>query len=270
MQTILLATDFSEASENAYRYCLELGSKTRTQIFVAHIYKQQNSIALNEDQRIRNHQQEFEAFRQRTIRFSRLYPDTTTPELLAHCLVSTDVEAGIASSKLLELTERHHADVLILGAKRYPGLFKKLFGQVSLRLIYSPSCAVLVVPEEYKGGYPERIGALCVDDQDEEYLSNWVKKAELLNGIETEYYLLHSNVDTPTPSLPADGRHVISRDGDDLLNRLDEADADMFVIKSGGGQQDDRKSLIHFLYDHLGLPLLCLQGDSRGERREEG
>ncbi len=266
MQTIVLATDFSEASENAYRYCLELGSKKHTQIFVAHIYKHQTSIALNDEQRSRNHQQEFEAFKQRTIRFSRLYPDTISLELLTHCEVSTDVEVGIASTKLHELADRHHADVLVIGAKRYPGLFRKLFGHVSQRLIYSPGCAVLVVPEEYKGGYPKRIGALCLDNHDEAYLSDWVAEKGLVNGIEMDYFLMQSIVYPAMPSQQSDHRHIISRDGDELKHKLEEAEVDLYIIQSGGGLKEDRKSLIHFLYDHLGLPLLCVPGNtSEGE-----
>ncbi|RLD18354.1 MAG: hypothetical protein DRI69_10465, partial [Bacteroidetes bacterium] len=177
-----------------------------------------------------------------------------------HCLVSTDVEEGIASIKLLELSQRHRADILILGAKRYPGLVKKLFGQVSQQLIYSPTCAVLVVPEEYKGGRPARIGALCLAQPDEVYLSDWIKAKDLFNGLEIAYFLLHGNAEPISPSRQTDARHIISRDGDELLGRLEEGNADLFVIQSGGNLREDRKSLIHFLYDHLNMPLLCVPG----------
>jgi len=259
MQTLVLATDFSEASENAYRYCLELASKKHTQIYVAHIYRHQNPVSLTEDQRRRYHQKKFEEFRQRTIRFSSLYPDLTTPDLLTHCHVSIDIEEGYASTKLLELAQRHDADLLILGAKRHPGLFKKLFGQVSQKLIHAPSCSVLVVPEEFKGGYPERVGVLCLDKQDEDYLSDWVDKKGMLNEIDTEYFLLHDGLET-SPSSSPDGRQIISRDGGEMLVRLEEAHADLFVIQSKGEVEGDRKSLIHFLYDHLSLPLICVHG----------
>lgn len=271
MQTIVLATDFSEASENAYRFCLELGSKTRTEIFVAHIYNSKGSVALNDDQRRRQHQLEFEAFRLRTIRFSRLYPDITTPDLAAHCQVATDVEEGYATEKLLELTQRHNADMLVLGAKRHPGLFRKVFGKVSERLIYSRAFPVLIVPEAFKGGYPERIGAICVNKADDEYLTDWLKTSEFSEGLEVTCFLLHGDVDPAAPFGQSDDIQVLPGDRTGLLSRLEESELDLFVIRTTS--RDDklpeiRKGLIHFLYDHLDVPLLCVPNNTMDEETD--
>ena len=110
MQKIVLATDFGKASENAYRYCLQLASKKRSQIFIAHVYQQQTLSRLSEVKRNQHHQEEFDAFKKRIIRFGRLYPGTTPPELFAQCQVSTEIEAGQASEKLLKLAEKKSAD----------------------------------------------------------------------------------------------------------------------------------------------------------------
>ena len=272
---ILLATDFSDASVNAYRYSIALVAKARCEVFVAHIYKRSALKQLAPMNVAEFHEQGYEDFVKRAQKFSRLYPNLTDPHVVMRTAVEIEVTEGHASIELMEIGQLQNVDMIVIGSKEKPGIFRRIFGHLSRQLIHGGPAPVLVVPEVYTLAGPGKIALLSLDPTDEEFMSDWLDKVEVLRKVERVCCMAstdrHYNPGNAPGSATKSRVQLDSGVFSVIHERLRHLGAELVLVctRSGGEElkQVYRNDLIHYLYDHLKVPFICL--NTRDEKSPE-
>ena len=252
-----MATDFSKASENAYRYCLMLAESKPCHFLVAHVYKHHSSVNLGDDQIQTFMESKRSEVKDRTRRFSRLYPDAVMPEIVSQCTVEVLVAEGTVSDSILQLAEKNDADVIVIGSKSHPGLLKRMFGQISSTLIYGKRFPVLIVPEDSVEVSTERIGLLCLNSSDEERLLQWKKRTSLA----IHDYRVCRIYESSLEATEGEVIMVSDKPTNDVVQVLNSSDFHWFAIlveDRMGELGTERRNFIHDLYRRSRKPILCL------------
>lgn len=211
------------------------------------------------------YRKEYDNFVTRAKRFARLYPDSSDPELIMRCTVSTEVSEGDAAQQIASIAKKHGVDLIVVGAKTRPGLLARMFGNVSQHLIYDAPYPVLIVPEGYRQGKPDEIGILVRHNVDAEIANDWIDKSKLL--VQTKrFYLVNESTDTfadITPGEPGINIRFIPRaDRHEICKHFHQLEVDLVVAVTSADTneelEEDTRRLIRYMYDHLELPLLCI------------
>jgi len=135
MRDILVPTDFSEVSKNAFKYGLALYRRTESKIDVVHIYHpvfdpSQNEI-IDLDSAI-----------------NKLLKERMSDFLSARSMydieVSGRIEMGFAVEKIVKLSFNY--DIIIMGTTGESGLLGQVFGKVSSDVATQAHCPVLLIP----------------------------------------------------------------------------------------------------------------------------
>lgn len=154
LRRILLAVDFSPASEKAYRYAWELACIFQASIDMVHVMSQVFEGAQGAESGFMHHYQEtlkeeVEAFARDTPRqwnAAETLHDAGPGEAPPLPSVTTHVAFGAAEEVLEEWSGQY--DLLVLGATGKGRLAASLFGSVSTAVSRDAHCPVLIVPEE--------------------------------------------------------------------------------------------------------------------------
>lgn len=240
MVDVLLATDFDQASDIAFDFCLSIATKVPMRIVVAHIYKPQTNEHLSRSQRELFRQNEMKRYESRLVRSSRLYPHASKPDIIHHTEVVIAIEEGGVSDGLQKLAAEYNCSVIVLGVKKNPGIMKRLFGQISQSLIFQSRPHVLLIPEVHDGSIAVQ-SALCLALNDEEGIQQRLGSTGLFPDVETVEFEVR------------DGRekwaNALVKQGDLLAMGIEKSATDL----------TDRVGFIHWLYDHLDRPLILLR-----------
>jgi len=136
---ILLATDFSDASQNATYYALSLAKIHNAKLKVLHVFDAR-VLGIPADYFITDEQENIEKTRQRG------------KENLARLVDSFDIKVetifaeGIAGREIIRIAADSGADLIILGTHGYTGWNRFAIGSIAEFVVrYSP-CPVLTVP----------------------------------------------------------------------------------------------------------------------------
>lgn len=153
MKTILVATDFSDASRNASKYAIELARKLKAKIIFFHAYH--IPVTVSEAPII--------------IDYPEL--DETNLELLKHekqiLDPAGDLEteyysiAGLAVDEILEIERKNKLDLIVMGMSEVGRLSEVILGSVTTALIEKCSTPVLVIPEKAKFNNISRVAFAC-------------------------------------------------------------------------------------------------------------
>lgn len=133
IETILVPTDFSAASQNAYLYALDLAARLGAEIVVAHIHPQNGDLAY-ETQFVRTYGGYKRAAE---LRFS--------PNSLS---ISSILEQGDPGKDIARLSEELSADLIVMGTQGAASHDTKPLGSIAARVIAKALCPVLAVPAE--------------------------------------------------------------------------------------------------------------------------
>ena len=173
-------------------------------IVVAHVYKAQGEVSLTPAQRDLFREQEMKEYQESVTRSSRLYPDSTEPKVIQHSQIISEVGEGPVSDKLVDLAGQYDADLIVLGAKKKPGIFKRLFGQISQGLIYQTRLAILIVPENNIAHAPKCVGLVEVFPGELESLDKQVNSNMLIGDLEKLWFTCcSSGIDKKVKQLDA-------------------------------------------------------------------
>ena len=142
LQPIVFATDFSPASEPAFKKAIEMARKEGAELIVAHVYEPPASLSHSgvADDFI-------EADLEETIRRDvekklEIVLEKARAEGLR---VRGEILAGHAPKRLADLADRSGASLLILGTHGRTGLKKLVVGSVASKVIATAPCPVLTV-----------------------------------------------------------------------------------------------------------------------------
>lgn len=138
IQTILFPTDFSERSKKALKQAISFVKGSSIQLIIYHVYHRpaddEGDSSLEEkEQSVAN------AFNN----LKRRYPD------LDKINYTFEKELGISSEKIIEMTERVNADLIIMATKGAKG-FGELWGSKTEKIVHDVEIPVLVLPDNTK------------------------------------------------------------------------------------------------------------------------
>lgn len=149
MQKLLIAIDFSPASQQAYEYGVWLSLALGAEVHLVYVNTAtQAETALPEKVRREMVTRENLEYEQRLRRLATAYPDQAPPEWEDLKLRSLLVRNGSVASALANAAEEINADLLIVGVREKHQLQEYLLGSVSTHLIGKTPCPLLVVPEK--------------------------------------------------------------------------------------------------------------------------
>lgn len=148
MKTILFPTDFSQVSDNAFRYAIHLADKMDAWIilFHCHSYEQIHSTwipeelvsALNEknDQEIMEYIEKYHS----TIQKEEGKTVTVVPKIVF----------GHPKEEILSLSREMEPDIVVMGTKGNHTLMNKLLGSITAEVINYANIPVLAIPEKVR------------------------------------------------------------------------------------------------------------------------
>lgn len=134
--TILVPTDFSNASEEALRWATSLARDTGAKLVIAHVEEAPMAYAGE----------------------LPLTPDEATRDELRRSLAQTapadssvsyehKLLVGEPATAIVDLAEREHADLIVMGSHGRKGITRLLMGSVAEAVVRKAKCPVLTVKQ---------------------------------------------------------------------------------------------------------------------------
>lgn len=145
IETVLIATSLTEASDEVVRTGLKMARAARARVVLAHAYSLQTAYGGAPFVPEVSMGEVMEAERQALRRLMTNQADRVGLE--AEELAGMLLEPGPAHQMIMEAARRKHADLIVVGATESP-LLSKLFGSTADRVVRKAVCPVLVVRRE--------------------------------------------------------------------------------------------------------------------------
>lgn len=157
MKTILIATDFSNAANNAAAYGVEL-AKTFNARVILFSACQELPVPVSEVPVIISIEElQLQTNRQLADEARLLFANYGIP-------VSTCCKTGTTRKAILETVEEHRADLVVTGMKKKGKAVRRIVGSAVTELIGKIQVPMIVVPEETKFNYVAKIALATEGD----------------------------------------------------------------------------------------------------------
>ena len=153
MKRILVPVDFSPTSKKAFKYALDIASKSGGSVLLYHLYdaatKATQSLLLpyeeyNKQLAITNLK------RLKRLKKEIMKEATEVP-------VSTIIGHSPIESNILQYSEKHHIDLEVMGTQGASGLEKIMMGSNASKVMEKSNIPVLLTPEKFQWKLPENI-----------------------------------------------------------------------------------------------------------------
>jgi nucleotide-binding universal stress UspA family protein len=142
IKNILVPTDFSVTARNAFQYAKILAAVTDAQITVVHIEQ-----LLVVDISVVRHQAS-ERLHEAMENF--IADETDDSPAMVQTKVKTKILIGQPASRLVELSEQHGVDLIVMGTTGLQDFSAKIMGSTSLEVANKAHCPILLVPRDAK------------------------------------------------------------------------------------------------------------------------
>lgn len=182
MNKILLPTDFSEPSKNAYRYALDFADHTGASIMAIHCYSVSGGPTaealimepLEETQRLAS---------DRLSKFLALSPDQGKEEGSAERTIEREVLIGFPAEQIVRKAQQAEVDLILMSTRGEHGFWDKVFGSVSSAVSVAAHQPVLLIPNgiSYRP-YRNILYASNVDSINSELIQDVVRFASYFNA----------------------------------------------------------------------------------------
>ena len=147
MKTILVPTDFSDNSRNAFRYSLELAKISAAKVVLFHVIQIIVSPVPDMPVVVTPSEEELEREgRQRLTAFA----NEARNESANGIEIEYNISIGSVTDKIFELIREKKIDLIVMGISGTNLLREMLIGSNTVKLIREASCPVLAVPPEAK------------------------------------------------------------------------------------------------------------------------
>lgn len=139
---IVHPTDFSRASERAFRTAVDLAARGRGRLLLLHVVAAP-AVTLEDSYLTARTYLEMEkgVEREARVRLQKLRQRAAKAGVKARMAV----ERGIAAEQIVRVARRNRADVIVLGTHGRTGLRRVLVGSVAERVVSLATCPVLTV-----------------------------------------------------------------------------------------------------------------------------
>lgn len=146
MKSILLPTDFSEISDNALRYALEIAKALKTEVVFFHanhipVIAPNTPVGVYDNLIVTDDKKQKEAL----VSFkNKIYQETgiTEAEVPSRCIV----KLGFAVDEIEAIAEEENIGLIALGTHGASGLQKALIGSIAASVVKKSKCPVLAIP----------------------------------------------------------------------------------------------------------------------------
>jgi len=150
---IIVPTDFSQVSFNAYNYANNLAKHINGMLLITHVYFP-TSVQMNE---LSYMDVDFE---KKSLGQLEEFVDSVNQDWIGEFLKEPFVESkfivGFPQKELVELSSQANS-MMVMGSTGASDNFKKIFGSLSLDMLKNSKCPVIVVPRDYKIEVPKKI-----------------------------------------------------------------------------------------------------------------
>lgn len=146
---IVLATDFSDSSINAYNYARHLAQHFGATLTIAHVYDMPISPETLDYLAVMPSRSDLErAVQERMSNFLGSHDGKVTSQI--RIKTKALLGMGVPEDTLVEHSKNPLCDLLILGTKGGGNWIDKLLGTVAISVLQKAHCPVLVVPKQAK------------------------------------------------------------------------------------------------------------------------
>jgi nucleotide-binding universal stress UspA family protein len=272
MKTVIVPTDFSEISNNALQYAIDLAKDNGSSLLIFHAYQVPVSmtdvpiVLVSVEQLQKNADDKIEELK-RSVQLS----SGGTLKIYA------EAKLGDTVDELEDLCNRIKPFAVVMGTKGATGLERVLFGSTTLTVIKHLSWPVIIVPPGRKYSPIKKIGFACdftavVETTPTELIRAFVKdcKAELY-VLNVDYKNKHFRPETPEQSVLL---HTLIEDLNPHYDFVDDEDIDSGINKFAEKNDLDilitipkkhsileglfRKSHTKELLFHSHTPIMCV------------
>ena len=144
IKRVLMPTDFSPASDIAFRYALDLAGNQHATLHLLHVIEESSFAAAYPD----GFYVEPPGLRAQVIDEAIL----RLKEMLAACVTArvtstTEVQVGRPSRTIVDIAKSRGTDLIVMGTHGRSGVAHFVLGSVAERVVRTAPCAVLTVRE---------------------------------------------------------------------------------------------------------------------------
>jgi len=190
MKTILIATDFSEAADNACKYGLALARDFKAKVYLLHAFQMMELDSMTGGA---------------PLNYKYIY-DTTSVDLNKYVAgiqrknkglkITPILRAGDASSVTCSVAKEKKADLIIIGEKGKSFRRTVLFGSNAWRIVRDAPCMTLAIPHKAKYRSIKRMA--YATDMSADNLSRVKRIIPVARKNKTEITLLNINRNVPS------------------------------------------------------------------------
>ncbi|MEO9050435.1 MAG: universal stress protein [Ginsengibacter sp.] len=153
MKRILVPVDFSPTSKKAFRFAVDIASKSGGSIILYHLYSPEKKTTLGQWENIKEYNKNIQE--NSLKRLQRLKKKVFQD--IAEVPVSTIVERTPVIDNILSFAEHHDIDMIVMGTQGASGLKKITVGSVASKVMKKSNIPVLLIPERFEWKLPEKI-----------------------------------------------------------------------------------------------------------------
>lgn len=145
IEKILVPIDFSDNSEKAIRYGIEIGRDRNASVSFLHVVNQRIIDAIQE-LNIRGYKGDFvSAVRKLVKEKENVLKQFVPTELLDGIQVEFIVRKGEVSEQIIKAAKELKIDLIIVGSRGHSALASILIGSVAQNIVHHAPCPVLIV-----------------------------------------------------------------------------------------------------------------------------
>lgn len=152
MKRILVPTDFSLTAEKAYRFALDIATKSSGTVVLYHTDVPIESIFVGTEKTRKDYNEQSQANALKKLQRLKNKLAGEFPEVS----VSTVVGRTPLVDNILGFAEHQHIDLIVMGTQGASGLKKTIVGSVAARVMEESDIPILLIPEKYELEDPKK------------------------------------------------------------------------------------------------------------------
>ena len=190
MKKILVPTDFSASANKALNFAVQIARQAKAEIYLIHacdlietIFKDKQTMYEEHNQAIKDKANESLSLLKKSIE--------DTEKLSVHIKLYN----GKITDTILQASEEHYADLVIMGTLGEAGLQEKIFGSITAGIIGKTNIPVMAVPLLSEWDSPKKILLMVNNSEEQPDMAKSVfELAELFNA--TVHVAIFTDVDS--------------------------------------------------------------------------
>lgn len=146
MNNILIPTDFSDTSKNAFEFAMQLAARAKATVKVLHVHYPE--VSTMEAAPVDMFTEALKWKQEKIRSFAKVNP-AHLPEDEGAVLtqINTEVAIGFPGENIVDQSKTEDVDLIVMGTTGENGFLEKVFGSISSHVARKAHCPVLLVPD---------------------------------------------------------------------------------------------------------------------------